>query len=462
MSKLPWLSILVLCAACGDPPVHPTDGAIDATPDSPPAPARVDVLSVPASVVGKVDLLVMVDDSPSTADKTANLKAAFPVLINALDALPGGRPDLHIGVITSDVGTKGMADDQPGPAVGGGGPSSCAGTGKAGVLQTQGSSLVTGAFLSDIATSNGRETNYTGTLADAFSAIASVGAAGCGFEQPLQAIQLALSPSTTANAGFLRPEANLVVLVLTDEDDCSINHSTLFAPETAALGPLQSFRCTRFGVTCDQGGTTPDEMNQVGPKSQCHSNESGTYLTKVADQVAFLKGLKADPRRIMVAALVGDPTPVATELRAPGGSSTPVPALAHSCSYLDTSGQLEVADPAVRIAELATPFQHHVVRSVCSSLDDGITAISHELATLEGSTCLTRPIAMPASCVAVDRTAGGTTTPLAACPSPGHDCFSIDADTAACPDLQHLKATITRVTPVADDVVTTVSCTLSP
>ncbi|HEY6036869.1 MAG TPA: hypothetical protein VIV58_21470, partial [Kofleriaceae bacterium] len=342
----------------------------------------------------------------------------------------------------------------------GGGPSSCSGLGKAGVLQTQGSTLLTGNFLSDVATSTGRVTNYTGTLADAFSAIASVGALGCGFEQPLHAIELALSPETTQNAGFLRPDANLVVLVLTDEDDCSINHSTLFAPETATLGPLQSFRCTRFGVTCDQGGATPDEMNQVGSKTGCHSNESGTYLTKIADHVAFLKSLKADPRQIMVAALVGDPTPVATELRAPGGSATPVPALVHSCSYLDAQSQLEVADPAVRIAELAAPFQHHVVQSVCSDLGNGLTAIGHELATLEGSTCLTRQIAMPANCVAVDRAANGTTTQLAACPSAGHDCFAIEADATACPDLQHLKATITRAAPAANDIVTTVSCVL--
>ena len=454
------LLLLVLLAACGDDAQHPIDAAKDdAPPDTTPPPARSDVLSVPASVVGKVDILVMVDDSPSTADKTANLKASFPALISTLDALPGGRPDLHIGVITSDVGTKGMADAQPGPSVGSG-QGACIGTGKAGVLQTQGSALVTGKYLSDVATSTGRDTNYTGTLADAFSAIASVGAAGCGFEQPLQAIQLALSPETTANAGFLRPEANLVVLLLTDEDDCSVNHSTLFATDTTVLGPLQSFRCTRFGITCDQGGATPDEMNQVGAKSQCHSNESGTYLTKIADQVAFLKGLKADPRKIMIGALVGDPTPVATELRSPGGSTTPVPALAHSCSYTDAQAQNEVADPAVRIAELANPFQHHVVQSVCSNLGDGLAAIGHELSTLEGSTCLTKQIATPANCVAVDRAANGTTTPLAACPSPGQDCFSIDADATACPDLHHLKATINRATPAAEDIVTTVSCVL--
>ncbi|MEP6865275.1 MAG: hypothetical protein ABJE66_31950 [Deltaproteobacteria bacterium] len=453
------LLLLVLVAGCGDDALHPTDAAIDAAPDSQQQPARADVLSVPASVVGKVDILVMVDDSPSTADKTANLKASFPALISTLDALPGGRPDLHIGVITSDVGTKGMADAQPGPSIGSG-QGACIGTGKAGVLQTQGSPLVTGAFLSDVATSSGRATNYTGTLADAFSAIASVGAAGCGFEQPLQALQLALSPATTANEGFLRPEANLVVLLLSDEDDCSVNHSTLFSSDTTVLGPLQSFRCTRFGITCDQGGATSDAMNQVGAKSDCHSNESSAYLTKIADHVGFLKSLKADPRRIMIGALVGDPTPVATELRSPGGSTTPVPALAHSCSYTDTTNQLEVADPAVRIAELANPFQHHIVQSVCTNLGGGLTAIAHELATLQGSTCLTRQIATPASCVAVDRAANGTTTPIAACPSPGQDCFSIDADATACPDLQHLKATINRVTPAADDIVTTVSCVL--
>lgn len=454
------LVFLTLLAACGDDAQHPIDAPpIDSPPDTTPPPARSDVLSVPASVVGQLDILVMVDDSPSTQDKTNNLRASFPALVNVLDGLPGGRPDLHIGVITSDVGTKGFADATPGPTVGGG-IGMCAGTGKAGTLQTQGSVAVTGKFLSDVASGNGRVVNYTGTLSDAFSAIASVGAAGCGFEQPLHAIQLALSPDKTENAGFLRPDANLLVLVLSDEDDCSLNHSSLLASDAVTLGPLQSFRCTRYGITCDQGGTTSDEMNQVGAKSQCHSNESGTYLTKVADHVAFLKGLKTDPRKIMFGALVGDATPVATELRAPGGSNEQIPALAHSCSYVDSSSQLEVADPAIRIAEAAAPFQHHVVQSVCGDLANGLSSIGAELSTLQGSTCLTKTIMTPPNCVAVDRAANGTMTSIAACPSAGHDCFSIDADATACPGLQHLKATITRVTPAANDIVTTVSCVL--
>ncbi|MEO8548639.1 MAG: hypothetical protein ABI678_01650 [Kofleriaceae bacterium] len=451
---------MLVLAACGDDAQQPIDAPPpDTAIDAPPQVTRADVLSVPASVVGALDILVMVDDSPSTQDKTNNLKASFPALVNVLDGLPGGRPDLHIGVITSDVGSKGFGDASPGPGVGSG-VGMCAGTGKAGVLQTQGSVVVTGKFLSDVASGNGRVVNYTGSLANAFSAIASVGAAGCGFEQPLHAIQLALSPDNAANAGFLRPDANLLVLMLSDEDDCSMNHSTLLAGDNLALGPLQSFRCTRYGVTCDQGGTTADAMNQVGPKSQCHSNETGTYLTKVADHVAFLEGLKTDPRKIMVGALVGDPSPVATELRAPGGSSEMIPALAHSCTYVDSSAGVEVADPAVRIAEAAAPFQHHVVQSVCGDLANGLTSIGAELATLQGSTCLTRTITTPPDCVAVDRAENGTMTPIAASASAGHDCFSIDADATACPGLQHLKATIERVTPAANDIVTTVSCAL--
>jgi hypothetical protein len=65
-----------------------------------------------------------------------------------------------------------------------------------------------------------------------------------------------------ANAGFLRPGATLGVIFLTDEDDCSVRSPTLFSPANAVLGPLESFRCTRFGVTCEDGGGTPDEIRE--------------------------------------------------------------------------------------------------------------------------------------------------------------------------------------------------------
>ena len=55
------------------------------------------------SVNRNVDLLFLVDDSPSMRDKQANLRRNFPSLIGALRKIKGGLPDVHIAVATSEV-----------------------------------------------------------------------------------------------------------------------------------------------------------------------------------------------------------------------------------------------------------------------------------------------------------------------------------------------------------------------
>src|SRR5262249_25630381 len=95
------------------------------------------------------------------------------------------------------------------------------------------------------------------TLEDTFSCMASVGDGGCGFEQQLESVHRALERSTVAadvNAGFLRDDALLAVVWVTDEDDCSAPptsdvYSSL--PSSAGLGALTSFRCVRWGYLCD-------------------------------------------------------------------------------------------------------------------------------------------------------------------------------------------------------------------
>ncbi|MEO8553852.1 MAG: hypothetical protein ABI678_27955, partial [Kofleriaceae bacterium] len=277
-----------------------------------PEQGRVEYKDIPSNVNRKIDILFVIDDSSSMADKQTNLKANFPNFINVLNTIQGGLPDVHIGVVTSDLGTLG-ADGMTAPGVGGttGG---CNGQGKAGALQVYGAStLVTGKYIADApgaTTAAPRVTNYTGNLADAFKLMASAGANGCGFEQHIEAAKKALQPSNVANAGFLRPEAFLAVIFIADEDDCSMEHTTLLTSDTTQLGPLQSFRCTRYGITCDTGGTDANTMNQVGPKGACHSNEQSQYLTKIADYVTFFKGLKPDdPTRVIMAGIMGTTTP---------------------------------------------------------------------------------------------------------------------------------------------------------
>ena len=55
--------------------------------------------------------------------------------------------------------------------------------------------------------------NYNGPLEDMLGKMVALGTAGCGFEQHLWSMQRALQ-NTTANPGFLRPEAYLAVIVV--------------------------------------------------------------------------------------------------------------------------------------------------------------------------------------------------------------------------------------------------------
>src|SRR6185312_1271146 len=78
-----------------------------------------------------------------------------------------------------------------------------------------------GSFISDIAGPNGsaspRQTNYSGTLDQSLSCITPVGANGCGFEGQLGSIARALDNTHPENAGFLRDNSYLAVVILTDE-----------------------------------------------------------------------------------------------------------------------------------------------------------------------------------------------------------------------------------------------------
>ena len=451
------LGLLSQSAACKDSGGRPDpDAGIDPL-------HQTEVKDIPLIPNRDLDLLFMIDNSASMADKQAHVVASFPGFIAALSQLPGGLPNLHIGVVTSDLGTKGTEDATAGPPIGAVGRGYCAGTGQAGALQTGGVITSGGMFLIDIqdpALSGARIRNYDGDLAAAFAQMATVGDGGCGFEQPLEAIKQALVPSHTANAGFLRPQATLAVILVTDEDDCSLTHSSLLTTATTTLGPQQSFRCTRYGVLCSDGGATTDAMNEVGPKSGCHPNDDSMYLTKVSDYAGFLKGLKSNPKDVLVAAFAAPADPVVIELRAPPNTTTQVPALAHSCTYVAGDGTTEVGDPGVRIKALLDQFpDRNVMTSICErDQSAGLLHITAALRTMAGDPCIHGKL------TDVDAAAGlqprctvlAVTDPdsparaekvLPICTpedatASNLPCWHIATDAASCPDSDHVRLTI--------------------
>jgi hypothetical protein len=87
--------------------------------------------------------------------------------------------------------------------------------------------------------------------------IIAVGDDGCGQEQPLEAVLKALTPSTSPlrfeggtvghgdgiNAGFLRDGSFLAVVIVTDEDDCSTSDPLLFDPDSTRYTEHPNVRC---------------------------------------------------------------------------------------------------------------------------------------------------------------------------------------------------------------------------
>ncbi|HEY0482843.1 MAG TPA: hypothetical protein VGD37_35220 [Kofleriaceae bacterium] len=426
-----------------------------------PLQGRVEAKDIPVNVNRDLDLLFLIDDSPSMADKQKNLADNFKRFIEVLSSIPGGLPNVHIGVATSDMGTQSADGLPPGPQIGTIGMGGCSGSGKDGVLQlfTAQGSVGGDLFISDIADTSGNRTrNYTGDLSDVFGKMAKAGASGCGFEQHLEAIKRSLS--NPANQRFLRPDAFLGVIIIADEDDCSLLHSSLLGPPSNALGDPQSFRCTRFGVTCDQGGQNTDAMNQVGTKNQCHPNDSSAYLTKVTDYVKFLKSLKPnDPNKVVVAGIMGTVDPFAVELRAPQDSTTKIPALAHSCTYIggdndgDGKPDPEFGDPPIRLKFFLDQFPNRsTFASICQqNLAGGLQQIGDLLKTVIGDPCIEGKLAdvdpdtagpqydCAVSVITNPGKPNAQETILPRCPAPtaGAACWRLDTDATSCPKSEH-------------------------
>lgn len=413
--SLSGLVVALLVAGCGD-----NEPGTFADPDS------IEVVSMPTRGGGALDLLLVLDDSGGGEQWQTPLGETFDRLLDPLQAA-AGTLDLHIGVTSTDLGTTALGDPaHPGPAIGQLGNGGCAGSGRDGAL------TVTGAPVTDRFLADGPTPNFTGARSAALRTMFTIGAGGCGFEQPLAASVRAFS--NPANAGFRRPGANLLVLHAGDEDDCSIADPALLGPESATLGPVQSFRCTRFGVACDE------DVSTVGTKHACHPATDTALVSGVDPFVEEYRRLVPDPARLVVASIAGPPVPFAVEPRTPPGGGTAIAALAHACMWTGAAGDTQVADPGVRLSSFVQQFgAHGAFRSLCDR-DFGahLGEIARVAKQMFGVACLDTTklrdsdtlAGVQPSCGAV-LVVGGVEQPLPACPAAG-PCFEIALDAAAC------------------------------
>ena len=245
----------------------------------------------------KLDVLFVVDNSNSMYHEQQALAAAFP---SFMDALLNYKfmLDLHVGVISTDMGAG--IYNLPSCETAGGDKGKLQSTNVAGCtppkdpyIQVQGST-----------------TNVPGDMInDAFKCIAQLGLQGCGFEQHLGAVIAAVDPKLKINPKFLRSDSVLAVVVVSDEDDCSAVDTTLFDPSQQGLsdplGPLTSFRCFEFGVTCQCPGKSKCDRTVAGPRTNCVPSQ-GKYLLGVDTFVKDLQAIHSKDKLFF--AVIGGPT----------------------------------------------------------------------------------------------------------------------------------------------------------
>ncbi len=205
----------------------------------------------------QLDMVFMLGNG-ACCGKLAKMNKMFPTLLTQLrDSTDGTYPDLRIAIIDSDLGTGGQYKQ-----------GSCAPNqtnggslwGDLGKFQMRGAASC--GVTSDalwIEYANGQPVNYVnpanGDIAQVFGCLATnVGTTGCGVEQQLQAFEYALITPGIGNEEqrkMLRPYAQLALLFLADEDDCSATpDDSMFGDKPELAWESASLRCATRGHAC--------------------------------------------------------------------------------------------------------------------------------------------------------------------------------------------------------------------
>jgi len=192
--------------------------------------------------VNRVDILFVVDDSASMEGVQAELPALLESFIAGSDEPGMERPeltDIHLATVSTDMGLNGIPDIE-----------GCEGLGNDGVFIALGADE-----LSQCNPDTGNFITYEDGMSEittelAAACLPSLGNMGCGFEQPLEAMLKSLwrvdddtiefmtgqGHGGAENDGFLRADSLLVVVVVTDEDDCSAQDYSIFVPSSSNTG----------------------------------------------------------------------------------------------------------------------------------------------------------------------------------------------------------------------------------
>ncbi|MCH9688916.1 MAG: VWA domain-containing protein [Deltaproteobacteria bacterium] len=422
--------------ACLDHPLKPVE--YDAAQEAQDA--------IALTVNKDVDILFVIDNSGSMGEEQATLAQNFEAFINVLEA-PEVEANYRLGITTTDTGNDWCQGT--GPEAGNLRLTSCRSRPAEFVFMGAQTIDATQEACFDVCppeweniqiqpttTDRDNETiarpwmeNIEGrtnlpdglSTVQAFQCLGPQGINGCGFESHLESMWKALRRSQTETEpsyGFLRDNAILSIVHVTDEADCSYNDdwATIFLPEgnriywsdDTAPAPTSAV-CWNAGVACVGSGVydSCSSINLDADGNEVTDDddpENNAVLRPIERYIDFVNEFEDNKQEI---------TPEQEVLVAVIGGVNPGQGDVATVSYQDALGDPEFqndfgigpgcsstageAVPPVRLKEFADAFQVGTARNMFSICDDDYSPALRAIA--EAIADQVRPACMPA-CVA--------------------------------------------------------------
>ncbi len=313
-------------------------------------------MTVPLTMVSDVDILFVIDNSGSMANPQMQLSANFAAFLNVLEAPEAGL-NYRIGITTTDAGGNPQCPAAVyRPAGGKLVLSSCLDRIDDGDFVFRNidfsyactefcnkSGGVIGSQISVASTTTDKDgtprprhwieyadgqSNIQGVSSntEAFQCFGPQGVSGCGFEAHLESMYKALELSnqqiSVTNYDFVRAEANLAVVFVSDETDCSWKDSKkeIFTPANKVFWAdpdgfqPSSALCINAGVQCFGGpGTYTDcQAANYDLAGQVGATDEDAVLEPLSKYVGFVQNLVEQKQAIngasvLVSLLAGVP-----------------------------------------------------------------------------------------------------------------------------------------------------------
>lgn len=206
-----FLAVLANCQGCLGCTTSPVDSPDSTLP-------RTCQADEPTIEPQRLDILFVIDNSNSMREEQEAVARELTAFVDEIKKAGGLRQDFNVGVITTAVYLHSSMN----------GVEHFRDFGTGGKLRPVPTVLPDGGLNLESTTTERVLNGDDPELVNKFGLLVQQGTSGSGQETPFEAMRLALASELTTkplaeggNGGFLRDGARLLIVLLTDEDDCS-------------------------------------------------------------------------------------------------------------------------------------------------------------------------------------------------------------------------------------------------